>query len=235
MPLSGPIRLDRARSMMHTQKRGSRLALPPELRRIRAGKWQREGERSMPGAIDRDERDASPLPVSPPRRRQREAVPRARMMRFSLTEAEHAEVRAAASRAGRARAAFAAEATLAAARGTVLTPDTALDDALGDSDRLDHAAEQVRKVGVNLNQAVKALNSTGQPPGDLPRLAEQAMRWAAQVDALSVDLWKRAVSAIRPGGERGSAQNPRRRTPAQPAGRSAASGSRAPGPGRPVR
>jgi hypothetical protein len=75
------------------------------------------------------------------------------MMRFSLTEAEHAEVRVAASRAGRARAAFAAEATLAAARGTVLTPDTALDDALGVSDRLDHAAEQVRKVGVNLNQA----------------------------------------------------------------------------------
>ena len=189
----------------------------------------------MPGAIDRDEGDASPLPVSPPRRRQREAVPRARMMRFSLTEDEHAEVLAAASRAGRARAAFAAEATLAAARGTVLTPDTALDDALGDSDRLDHAAEQVRKVGVNLNQAVKALNSTGQPPGDLPRLAEQAMRWAAQVDALSVDLWKRAISAIRPGGERGSAQNPRRLTPAQPGGRTAASGSRAPGPGRPVR
>ena len=78
----------------------------------------------MPGAIDRDEGDASPLPVSPPRRRQREAVPRARMMRFSLTEGEHAEVRAAASRAGRARAAFAADATLAVARGTVLTPDT---------------------------------------------------------------------------------------------------------------
>ncbi len=189
----------------------------------------------MPGAIDRDEGDASPLPVSPPRRRQREAVPRARMMRFSLTEAEHAEVRAAASRAGRARAAFAAEATLAAARGTMLTPDTALDDALGYSDRLDHAAEQVRKVGVNLNQAVKVLNSTGQPPGDLPRLAEQAMRWAAQVDALSVDLWKRAISAIRSGVECGSAQTPRRFTLAQPGGRTVASGSRTPGPGRPVR
>ena len=181
----------------------------------------------MPGTINRDEGDASSLPVSPPRRRQREAVPRARMMRFSLTEDEHAEVLAAASRAGRARAAFAAEATLAAARGTVLTPERALDDALGHSDRLDHAAEQVRKVGVNLNQAVKVLNSTGQPPGDLPRLAEQAMRWAAQVDALSVDLWKRAISAIRPGGERGKAQNPR---PLTPAGR-----SRAPGPGRPIR
>jgi len=189
----------------------------------------------MPGAIHRDEGDASSLPVSPPRRRQREAVPRARMMRFSLTEDEHAEVLAAASRAGRARAAFAAEATLAAARGTVLTPDTALDGALGNSDRLDYAAEQVRKVGVNLNQAVKVLNSTGQPPGDLPRLAEQAMRWAAQVDALSVDLWKRAISAIRPGGDRGTAPNPRSLTPAQPGGRTADSRSRAPGSGRPIR
>jgi hypothetical protein len=235
MPLSGPIRLDRARSMVHTQKQGGRLALPLELRRIRAGNGSEKGNRSMPGEIHRDEGDVSPLPVSPPRRRQREAVPRARMMRFSLTEGEHAEVLAAARRAGRARGAFAAEATLAAARGTVLTPDTVLDDALGDSDRLDHAAEQLRKVGVNLNQAVKVLNSTGKPPGDLPRLAEQAMRWATQVDALSVDLWKRAVSAICPGGERGSVQNPRRLTPAQPGGRTMASGSSAPGPGRPIR
>ena len=165
----------------------------------------------MPGAIHRDREDASPEPAGPPRRRQREAVPRARMMRFSLTEDEHAEVADAARRAGRARAAFAAQATLAAARGTMLTPDTALDAALGDSDSLDYAAEQLRKAGVNLNQAVRMLNSTGQPPGDLPRLAERVMLWAAQAQALSVDLWKRAVSAIR------------------------ADGERAPGPPRPVR
>jgi hypothetical protein len=177
--------------MMHTQKRGGRLALPPEFAAHSRRNGSEKGKRSMPGAIHRDLPDGSPQ-----RRRHREAVPRARMMRLSLTEDEHAEVLAAARRAGRARAAFAAEATLAAARGTILTPDTALDATLGSSDRLDHAAEQVRKVGVNLNQAVKMLNSTGQPPGDLPRLAEQAMRWAAQVDALSVDLWKRAVAAI---------------------------------------
>jgi hypothetical protein len=182
--------------MMHTQKQDGRLALPKELRRIRAAEWRREGKRSMPGAIQNDPPDPGSRPGGPPRRRPREAVPRARMIRFSLTEDEHAEVLAAARRAGRARAAFAAEATLAAARGTVLTPDTALAGTLGDSDRLDHASEQVRKVGVNLNQAVKVLNSTGQPPGDLPRLAELAMHWAAQVDALSADLWKRAVSAV---------------------------------------
>ena len=40
-------------------------------------------------------------------------------MRFALTDAEYAEVWAAARRAGRARGAYAAEATLALARGTV--------------------------------------------------------------------------------------------------------------------
>ena len=199
------------------------------------GNGSEKGKRSMPGAIHRDEGDASPLPVSPPRRRQREAVPRARMMRFSLTEAEHAEVRAAASRAGRARAAFAADAVLAVARGTVLTPDAVQAGALGGSDRLDYAAEQLRKVGVNLNQAVKVLNATGQPAGNLPRLAEQAMCWAAQVDALSEDLWQRAASASRPGLARGSADDPRAQIPVQPGGRATASRPRRPAPGRPAR
>jgi hypothetical protein len=157
------------------------------------------------------------------------------MMRFSLTEAEHAEVSGAAGRAGRARAAFAAEATLAVARGTVLTPDAARDVTLGDSDRLDYAAEQLRKAGVNLNQAVKVLNTTGQPAGNLPRLAEQAMRWAARVDALSEDLWQRAASAGRPGRARGSAEDPPPQVPDQPGGRTTASSPRGPAPGRPVR
>jgi hypothetical protein len=157
------------------------------------------------------------------------------MMRFSLTEGEHAEVSGAAGRAGRARAAFAAEAVLAVARGTVLTPDAVRDDALGGSDRLDYAAEQLRKVGVNLNQAVKVLNATGQPAGNLPRLAEQAMRWAAQVDALSEDLWQRAASASRPGRARGSAEDPPAQIRDQPGGRATASRPRRPAPGRPVR
>jgi len=171
----------------------------------------------MPGAMGREGGDAGALPAGPPRRRRREAVPRAKMMRFSLTEGEHAEVRAAAGRAGRARAAFAADAVLAVARGMVLTCDAVRAGALGGSDRLDYAAEQLRKVGVNLNQAVKVLNATGQPPGDLPRLAGQAMRWAAQVDALSEDLWKRAVSASRPGRARGPGEDPPAPVPGRPA------------------
>ena len=51
------------------------------------------------------------------RRRSREAVPRPKVVQFSLTQDEFDEVSGAAERCGLARGAFAAEATLAAARG----------------------------------------------------------------------------------------------------------------------
>jgi hypothetical protein len=51
------------------------------------------------------------------RRRSRETVPRPKVVQFSLTEAEFDEVSDAAAHAGLARGAFAAEVTLAAARG----------------------------------------------------------------------------------------------------------------------
>src|ERR1700722_2585626 len=52
------------------------------------------------------------------RRRSRQAVSRPRVVQFSLTEAEFAEVSAAAARSGLARGAFAAGVTLGAAHGT---------------------------------------------------------------------------------------------------------------------
>jgi hypothetical protein len=51
------------------------------------------------------------------RRRSRQECPRPRTVQFSLSEAEFAEVSEAAARSGLARGAFAAEATLATARG----------------------------------------------------------------------------------------------------------------------
>ena len=51
------------------------------------------------------------------RRRSRQAVSRPKVVQFSLTEEEFDEVSAAAARSGLARGAFAAEATLAVARG----------------------------------------------------------------------------------------------------------------------
>ena len=92
---------------------------------------------------------------------------RPRTVRFALTDEEYAEVSAAARQAGLARGAYAAEATLALARGAVTAPDAPLADAVH---ALDRAALGVRRIGVNLNQAVAKLNATGQWSGDLPRV-----------------------------------------------------------------
>ena len=105
------------------------------------------------------------LPASArPRRRSPREGRRSRTIRFALTEDEYAEVSAAARQAGLARGAYAAEAALSVARGTVTTPDAPLRDAFY---ALDRAAVLVGKIGVNLNQAVRKLNATGQRSGDL--------------------------------------------------------------------
>ena len=106
-----------------------------------------------------------------PRRRTRHQGRRGRTVRFALTDEEYAEVSAAARQAGLARGAYAAEATLAIARGEIATPDAPLADAVH---ALDRAALGVRRIGVNLNQAVAKLNATGQWSGDLPRTPRRA-------------------------------------------------------------
>jgi len=92
-------------------------------------------------------------------------------VRFALTDGEYAEVSAAARQAGLARGAYAAEAALAIARGEIATPDAPLAAAVH---ALDRAALGVRRIGVNLNQAVAKLNATGQPSGDLPGTPRRA-------------------------------------------------------------
>jgi len=76
------------------------------------------------------------------------------VVQFSLTEEEFQEVHRAATGAGLARGAFAAEATLAAARGTQARAGSPLRGALIE---LMAAAWLVRRVGTNLNQAVARL------------------------------------------------------------------------------
>ena len=117
---------------------------------------------------------------------------------------------AAARQAGLARGAYAAEATLAIARGAVTTPDAPLRDALH---ALDRAALRVRRIGVNLNQAVAKLNATGQWSGDLPPYAEESVRRAARLEAAGEDLRKRFLRTIRapgPAADGRPDQNPRR-------------------------
>jgi hypothetical protein len=110
-------------------------------------------------------------------------VPRRRTVRFALTEAEFTDLESAAARAGIAKGAFAAEAALAVARGTIAAaPDDGLRDALAE---LVRAAGLVRRIGINLNQAVAKLNATGQRSGDLVPYAAESIRRSQRLDALA--------------------------------------------------
>ena len=113
------------------------------------------------------------------RRRSRQAVPRPKVVQFSLTQEEFDEVSGAAGRCGLARGAFAAEATLAAARGVRARAASPLREALGE---LMAAAGLVRRIGTNLNQAVARLNSTGQRGEDLLPAAEFCVRVIRRMD-----------------------------------------------------
>ena len=133
------------------------------------------------------EHDGRPAAGPPSRRRPRQDTPRPRTVRFDLTEAEFAELQQAAGRAGLAKGAYAAEAALAAATGTVTAPDAPFREALAE---LIVAAGLVRRIGVNLNQAVAKLNTTGQRPGDLVPYAQACVRRVERLDAAAEQLRK---------------------------------------------
>jgi hypothetical protein len=114
------------------------------------------------------------------RRRAREAVSRPKVVQFSLTVEEFEQVSGAASRLGLARGAFAAEVTLAAAKGAPARVASPLREALAE---LMAAAGLVRRIGTNLNQAVARLNATGQRGEDLVPSAEFCMRAIRRLDA----------------------------------------------------
>ena len=133
------------------------------------------------------EHDSRPSAGSRSRRRPRQQAARARTVRFDLTEEEFAELEQAAGRAGLAKGAYAAEAALAAARGQAAAPDALFQDALAE---LIRAAGLVRRIGVNLNQAVAKLNATGQLPGELVPCAQVCMRRAEHLDVVAEQLRK---------------------------------------------
>ncbi|HUY48855.1 MAG TPA: hypothetical protein VMV92_24585 [Streptosporangiaceae bacterium] len=109
-------------------------------------------------------------------------MPRPKVIQFSLTEDEFAEVSKAAARSGLARGAFAAEAALAVARGTPGSAWSPLREALVE---LMSAAGLVRRVGTNLNQAVARLNATGQRGDDLVPAAQFCVRVIRRLDEAS--------------------------------------------------
>ena len=138
----------------------------------------------MAGASD-SRRHAGGAPAG---RRSRQSGRRPRRVEFSLTDEEFDELDAAAARAGLARGAYAAEATLSVARGETSPANAPFREALGEFVR---AAGLVRRIGVNLNQAVAKLNATGERSGDLIPYAAESVRMAERLDAVAEEIRKR--------------------------------------------
>ena len=118
-------------------------------------------------------------------RRPRQVIRRRRRVEFSLSEEEYARVRASARDAGLANGAYAARATLAAVQSAAVPAESPLWDALAE---LIRASGLVRRIGVNLNQAVAKLNATGQRSGDLVPYAAEALRRAERLDCAAEHL-----------------------------------------------
>lgn len=121
-------------------------------------------------------------------RRSRQAGRRPHRVEFTLTDEELNDLDAAAARAGLARGAYAAQAALATARGLASRDGAPAREALAE---LVRCAGLVRRVGVNLNQAVAKLNATGQRSGDLLPYAAESVRRARLLDDAAEDLRKK--------------------------------------------
>jgi hypothetical protein len=118
-------------------------------------------------------------------RRSRQGEKRPKVVQFSLTEGEYCEVSEAAARSGLARGAFAAEVTLAAARGEEPKAGSLFREAFSE---LVSAAGLVRRIGTNLNQAVARLNATGQRGDDLLPAAQFCARVTRRLDSAAEQL-----------------------------------------------
>lgn len=132
-----------------------------------------DGERQMAASGSREAQGS---------RRPRQQARRRHRVEFTLTETEFAALESAADRSGLARGAYAAQVVLAHVNGSGTGLEAADRELLRE---LVLAAELVRRIGVNLNQAVKKLNATGQRSGDLVPYARESMRRAAHLDELA--------------------------------------------------
>ena len=121
----------------------------------------------------------------PAGRRSRQLARRPHRVEFTLTDEEFDDLAAAAGRSGLARGAYAAEATLSVARGAACSTDPVLLEALGEFIR---AAGLVRRIGVNLNQAVAKLNATGQWSDEVLAYAAEGVRRARKLDDAAEEI-----------------------------------------------
>jgi uncharacterized protein (DUF1778 family) len=115
------------------------------------------------------------------RRTRHQGTSRTCRIAISVTQAEQEELGQAAHSESLTLSAFVAEKALAAARRTLPQTTAPLREALAD---LARATAQVQKVGTNLNQAVAALNATGQAPGNLIQYARYATSIVEKIDEI---------------------------------------------------
>lgn len=122
------------------------------------------------------------------RRRSHLPSPRDRLLKVRLSEQEYGLLSAAAQREGLANGAYAAQMVLAAARNINAPQHAVLRELLA---ALMHAAGQVRRIGVNLNQAVAATHSTGELSAVLGLYAETAHRTIRRLDDIADEIRRR--------------------------------------------
>jgi hypothetical protein len=126
----------------------------------------------------------------PTGRRQRHSSTRGRFVKASFHEAEHAQVRAAAARAGMTPAGYVAEAALAAARGEHSSgPGGITEEFRSALLEVAMARSHAGWIGTLLHQAVKELRASGKPPGELLPIAEECQR--------KLLVMERATEAVR--------------------------------------
>ena len=113
---------------------------------------------------------------------------RSRSLFLRCTDAEYDDIAEAATRSGLTPTGFAAEAAIAAARGTRLPAAEPWREALAE---VIAARAQVRRFGTNVNQAVRALNATGEAPDWLDHAVAVANRAVEQLDEAAAQLARR--------------------------------------------
>ncbi len=132
--------------------------------------------------------DAQDAAVVAARHREHRFPGRRQPVSVRFAEEEFAVIALAAGRAGLTPTGYVGAVALAAARGTVPPVPSASRQALSE---LVAARAAVRRFGGNVNQAVAALNSTGEAPEWLGQAVELTARAVARVDAAAELLMRR--------------------------------------------
>jgi hypothetical protein len=144
----------------------------------------------------------APDPAGPGRRyRARGSTARERRVTPRFTDAELSAIQAAADAAQMTVTGFCALAALALARREPGQPDRTGGTRDGSGLAVEELAEMqrelfaartaVNRTGVNLNQAVAALNSTGRAPVWLEHAVQRVTRAVGRVDAVAAELHRR--------------------------------------------